>query len=394
MCILYTLLVSDVVCRPIQEKTLRQIVEKYAEKYAEKYGTLVPEGQIEKIVDPQTIKYSTANQPEEIRNFKETVKSIQTEAGLVPTGIVDQELANLVKSPRCGVFETALNPGLLIKRTKRFVIQGSSWKNKNPRGETVVTWTWDAQNYNLINTNLSISEILSVFNHAFKTWEKDTMLKFKFIDSTVAPPLVRSTPPSADRAVESSPIPETEVDIIIGFKESKHGDKFDFDGEGNILAHAFYPGSGIGGDIHFDLAETWSIYYDETDLATSSSLLSVAVHEIGHSLGLGHSSQRKSAMFPWYNGKIIHLEEDDKIGVSEIYGARSKWGPIDLPITTTTRPITTTTRPITTTTRPITTTTRKKFKKLPTRIKPSANKIFIQNSSIYVPRGTNAVLTF
>lgn len=98
------------------------------------------------------------------------------------------------------------------------------------------------------------------------------------------------------------------------------------------LAHAFYPGADIGGDIHLDEDESWDI---ETDNDIGEvNLFYTILHELGHSLGLSHSSKKESIMFPWYMNKDLdreshELPEDDIIAIEQHYGGKEKkWGPI------------------------------------------------------------------
>ena len=50
----------------------------------------------------------------------------------------------------------------------------------------------------------------------------------------------------------------------------------------------------------------------------------VAVHEIGHSLGLSHSPDYNSIMFPYYKGKedgdTFNIGYDDILAMFELYG--------------------------------------------------------------------------
>ena len=70
-----------------------------------------------------------------------------------------------------------------------------------------------------------------------------------------------------------------------------------FDGPGGILAHTFAPPpispEPLAGDSHFDDAETWRIGSD-------FDVFSIALHELGHSLGLAHSDDPNAVMYPYY----------------------------------------------------------------------------------------------
>ena len=57
------------------------------------------------------------------------------------------------------------------------------------------------------------------------------------------------------------------------------------------------------------------------DLRAGANLLQIAVHELGHSLGLDHSSVRSAAMAPFYTGYIpdFRLHQDDINRIRNIY---------------------------------------------------------------------------
>lgn len=110
------------------------------------------------------------------------------------------------------------------------------------------------------------------------------------------------------------------ADIVIWFTEGCHGELSCFDGPNGVVAHAFLPNypSTLAGDIHFDDSEGWT-----TDVRSTHQppydLVTMAAHEFGHALGLGHSGNKSALMHVNYKESHRYLHQDDVDGIRSLY---------------------------------------------------------------------------
>jgi len=244
----------------------------------------------------------------------EALKGFQEMANVNVTGELDADTMTMLDRPRCG--DPDLQDPTLINdlmgahedldcddeiyggdcnRTRRFAVYGTKWRT--------MKLSYCIVNYPAGTTKKGKKLFAREVAEAIHKWTVFIPLKIK-----------------KRRCGKNARIPQIRVKFVQGW----HGDRFEFDGAGGVLAHAFFPSRKrrkihpLTGDVHMDGEEQWV----NKGRGDGTCFPYVFTHELGHSLGLTHSKNRNSIMWPFYIPcyKDIKLQLDDIKGIQKIYG--------------------------------------------------------------------------
>ncbi|XP_037632450.1 matrix metalloproteinase-20-like isoform X2 [Sebastes umbrosus] len=249
-----------------QDQGPRPEDEELAEDYLRRFYNLNPRGR----ESGRGIRSTSA------AAMEEKIREMQNFFGLRETGGLDSTTLDVMREPRCGVPDVE-NFSFYPERPK--------WKNH--------TITYMIARF---TPDMTREDVEKSFRSALKMWSDAAPLRFIRVN-------------------------HGKTDIVFTFARRTHGDFFPFDGPRGVLAHAFQPGEGIGGDVHFDEDETW------TAGRQGYSLFAVAAHELGHSLGLTHSKDPSAIMYPnyrYHSRTQYSLSKDDVLGIQTLYGKPSR----------------------------------------------------------------------
>ena len=245
-------------------------------------------------------------------DLEEAVRVYQRNFGLNITGAMDAPTVAQMMAPRCGVADVVNGTSTM----------GGASSSSHAHGRNLYTYfpgapRWPRSRRSLryaiaqtAATPIDRAPLSGVFARAFARWSAATTLNFTETAS------------------------EQDADITIGFYAGDHGDGEAFDGPLGTLAHAFSP---TDGRFHLDAAESWVATGDvsRASSAVAVDLESVAVHEIGHLLGLGHSSEPGAIMFPTITSRTrkVDLASDDVVGIQSLYGGNPNFKGVAPPAT-------------------------------------------------------------
>jgi Ca2+-binding RTX toxin-like protein len=174
-----------------------------------------------------------------------------------------------------------------------YVLEGPRW-GSGPAGSAagVVTWAIDA--------SVPIS-FVSVFSAAFADWARYANITFQQVSSTSA----------------------SDIDL----KEAQ------IDGLDNVLAQTDYTYRVSSGSetfnsaaITFDSGEGWHVASNAVVSNHAVSLYVVALHEIGHAIGLDHYDAAPAIMNTYVDRSVSDLTSSEIDGIHALYGLETMAG--------------------------------------------------------------------
>ncbi|KAM1544450.1 hypothetical protein ACFX10_044907 [Malus domestica] len=227
--------------------------------------------------------------------LESAIKTYQVNYHLKATGTLDAKTVSKMIMPRCDVADIINGTTSMRSGKKRHphhhgghgsphTVAHYSFFTGNPK--------WPSSKYHHLTYAFDQStptEAWDAVARAFATWAGNTHFSF-----------------SQSQNYKNA-------DLTISFGKGDHGDGNPFDGRGGILAHAFPP---TNGRFHYDADEAWAV----GAVADAYDLETVALHEIGHLLGLQHNSVEGAVMsLGVRSGFTQSLHADDIQGIKALY---------------------------------------------------------------------------
>jgi hypothetical protein len=209
-------------------------------------------------------------------DISRALRHFQALHGLQVTGEPDAATEVLMRLPRCGVPDVAA-PGTPLALT------AGTWQTMNLRYSFL----------RIGSAPLPADQVRQAIAFALSLWSMVTPLNFEENDNN--------------------------PNLTISFEQVNHGDGNPFGP--NDLAHAFPP---TDGRLHFNLAQNWAFAPSEFGQGGRGpyDLVSVAAHELGHTLGLQHSPSADDIMYATYLAAHPYLAQGDLNEIRSLYGPR------------------------------------------------------------------------
>ena len=182
----------------------------------------------------------------------------------------------------------------------QYVLVGNGWGGAGADGVVQLAYV-----FTQMSAKLPVAAAQSELLRAFQEWAK--YAKIQFVAGTG----------------------EGNQTVSVMFAQGLHGDDYPFAPGSPALAHTFFPApmdpEPLAGDMHLNEDQDWHIGED-IDLYT------VALHEAGHALGLGHTDDPTTIMYPYYRFGA-GLSSGDIAGVQALYGSPDTSTPPVTPVT-------------------------------------------------------------